>query len=103
MAILLVIIVSYYLINRKYEIDLWVLWKLIATNIGFFLLVAVYYFVVGMRFDSMTSRMHSFLYLVVYGIVGLLVYIWLTNKTDVSEQILGQKVGYKYYKYKHHR
>ncbi|KRN09451.1 polysaccharide transporter [Lactobacillus gigeriorum DSM 23908 = CRBIP 24.85] len=102
-AMLLVIIVSYYLINREYEIDLWVLWKLIATNIGFFLLVAVYYFVVGMRFDSMTSRMHSFLYLVVYGIVGLLVYIWLTNKTDVSEQILGQKVGYKYYKYKHYR
>lgn len=103
LAMLLVVVVSYYLINRKYEIKLGSLTRLVGVNLVFFLLVAGYYFLIGVRFDGMTSRLNSFLYLAVYGLIGLMVYIWLTNKADVSEQILGQKVGYKYYKYKHYR
>lgn len=100
-AMLVVVFLSYHALDKKYTVDLKKLLPLLTTNFYFFLVVAAYYFVIGERFNEQSGRIFNVIYLVVYGLNGLAIYIWFTNKTEISKQILGKKIGYKYFRYKH--
>lgn len=100
-AMIVVVLVSYAALDKTYAVKLGNLLPLLKDNFIFFIAVAFYYFIIGQHFDGITSRTWSFVYLVIYGLLGLALYIWLTNKTQISKQILGKKIGYKYFRYKH--
>ncbi len=100
-AMIVAILISYHQLDQRYGVKLSKLLPLLGINFIFFVLNAIYYFAYGQRFNLVISRTQNFIYLVIYGLIGLLFYIWLANRTKISEQILGKKIGYKYYRYKH--
>lgn len=101
-AMIVVTVISYYVLNKRYKVNLGKLIPLLGINFGFFILVAIYYFTIGERFNNMTSRMLNFIYLAVYGLIGLIIYIWFTNRANITEKVLGRKIGYRYFRYKHY-
>lgn len=101
-AMIVVVVISYHMLDKRYGVNLWDLVPLLRDNFIFFVVVAAYYFAVGQRFNALTSRILNFVYLAIYGLIGLGIYIWLTNRTATSEQVLGKKIGYRYYRYKHY-
>lgn len=101
LAMIVVVILSYHALDKTYAVDLKRLMPLLTANFYFLIIVAAYYFAFGERFNDVTSRSFNFIYLVIYGLIGLAIYIWLTNKTQISKQVIGKKIGYKYFRYKH--
>lgn len=101
-AMIVVIFLSYHLLDQLYQVKLSALLPLLRANFFFFAGVALYYFLWGERYDVRLSRTFSFVYLVVYGLLGLFIYIWLTNRMQLTTEILGRKIGYRYFRYKHY-
>lgn len=100
-AMLVVIVLSYWSLNKKYEVKLGKLLPVLKANFYFLVLIALYYFVIGERFNAVSSRLTNFIYVAIYGLCSLALYLWLTNRTEISKQILGKKIGYRYFRYKH--
>lgn len=101
-AMIVVVVISYHALDQQYGVKLQELLPLLTVNFIFFVLVALYYFIIGQRFDGISSRISSVIYLALYGLIGMAIYIWLTNRTDLSEQVMGRKIGYRYFRYKHY-
>lgn len=99
-AFIVVIALSYYNLNHDYQVNMGPVVRIVMANVYFSLLIFAYYFLIGRHFDDL-GRLSSFVYLAVYGLAFLAIYIFIANRTGASEDALGKKVGYRYYRYKH--
>lgn len=72
----------------------------VLVNLLFFVIVMALTW--GTHQLIMPSRLiPAFLYCVVFGLVALAIYIFMANRTGLSETMFDHKLGYKYFRYKH--
>ncbi len=101
-SFLIVILLSYHKLNKTYGVKLRSLLPIIVSNEIYIVLLFVYQFLFGYRFNNL-GRMGSFIYLAIFGLAFLGIYILIANWMGTSETIFGKKIGYRYYRYKHYQ
>lgn len=100
-SFLIVIWLSYHKLNKTYIIRLTSLLPIVVTNEIYVVILFIYQLLIGNHFNHL-GRVGSFIYLAIFGLVFLGLYILIANLMEISQDIFGKKIGYRYYRYKHY-
>ncbi|WP_203629385.1 putative polysaccharide biosynthesis protein [Lentilactobacillus fungorum] len=95
-----VILLSYGEVRREFHVPFGRLKVNILVNIVFFAIVIGLAYGIHKLYVP-NGLITAFLFCSVFGLVTLLIYLFMANRTGLSATVFDRKIGYKYFRYKH--
>ncbi|MBW1606148.1 polysaccharide biosynthesis protein [Lactobacillus sp. Sy-1] len=98
-AFLMILLLAYIKLNQLYDVRLGSLVPILFANSILIIIMSGYYFTVQQIFEPLT-RLTSFIYLGIYGIIILIIYVLIANWTGTAQMVFGTKLRINNYRRK---
>ncbi|MDH5106943.1 polysaccharide biosynthesis protein [Lentilactobacillus diolivorans] len=96
----LVSFLSIWQICRDFHVKLRNLGLTLGLNIVFFAVMVLASTGLN-RIYLPTSKIEALIAGMIFGLIGLVLYLFFVNETGLSQRVFNKKIGYKYFRYKH--